>query len=432
MNLLDPLPITPLIRPVRATVRVPGSKSYTNRALPVAALAKGNSVLTGVLDSEDTQVMMSALRSLGVSIEQDAENRLARVQGCDGRIPATRADLFLANSGTSMRFLTAIVTVGHGRFRLDGVARMRERPMGDLLSALRSLGVNVQSTTANDCPPLEVLANGLPGGRVVIRADVSSQFLSGLLVAAAFAEQPLEISVDGPIVSTPYIAMTLATIEAFGGQYATEGDRIFRFPGKCQAPQGYLGREYAIEPDASAASYFFAAAAMAGGSVTVEGLGSASLQGDLQFVRLLEQMGCDVRMDEQRTTVVGGSLHGIDVDMCKISDTVPTLAVVACLAEGPTHIRHVAHIRHKETDRIAALVTELRKTGCRIDEREDGLSIYPNFTSPATFDTYQDHRMAMSLALLGLKQPGIAIRDPGCVAKTYPDYFSDFTQLSES
>lgn len=431
MNLPDPLPITPIPRPVRATIRVPGSKSYTNRALPIAALARGESILTGVLDSEDTQVMMAALRSLGIVIEHDPKERLARIQGCDGSIPAREARLFLANSGTSMRFLTAIVSVGHGRFTLDGVPRMRERPIGDLLAALNQIGIVARSLTNNDCPPLEIQSNGLGGGQISIRADVSSQFLSGLLIAGVLSERPLEISVDGPIVSTPYIEMTLATISAFHGRLTRDAGRVFRFPGRHPSLPGYLGVTYAIEPDASAASYFFAAAAITGGSVTVPGLGNGSLQGDLQFVRLLEQMGCTVHLEESETTLVGGLLHGIDVDMRDVSDTVPTLAAVACFAAGPTHIRNVGHIRHKETDRIAALAAELRKTGCRVDERTDGLSIYPSLSQSAVFDTYGDHRMAMALALIGLRHPGIAIRDPSCVGKTYPAYFSDFAQLAK-
>jgi 3-phosphoshikimate 1-carboxyvinyltransferase len=264
-----------------------------------------------------------------------------------------------------------------------------------------------------------------------VRGDVSSQFLSGILIAAPLADAPLIVRVEGPLVSQPYVEMTLAVMRAFGASFERDGFREFRFPGT-GGDGGYVGREYAVEPDASSASYFFAAAAITEGSVTVEGIGRQSLQGDLKFIDVLERMGCRVDRGESSTTVHGAPLHGVDVDMTHISDTVPTLAAVACFASGPTRIRGVGHIRHKETDRIAALARELRKTGCDVQEHPDGLTIVPRPPTPAVFDTYNDHRMAMALALLGLKRPGIAVRDPGCTAKTYPSYFSDLAQLSES
>jgi 3-phosphoshikimate 1-carboxyvinyltransferase len=428
----DPLPITPLSGIPRATVTVPGSKSFSNRALPIAALARGPSKLTGLLESEDTLLMREAIVQLGIPVSYDPESRTAVVDGRGGHIPARQADLFLGNSGTSMRFLSALVSLGNGTYRLDGIQRMRERPMHDLLTAMKELQVDIQSETNNGCPPILVHAHGISGGTVKIRGDVSSQFLSGLMIVAPLSSQGLTIEVEGELVSKPYVDMTLATMTAFDAEFERDGYRRFRFSGLSSGFGGYVGCEYPIEPDASAASYFFAAAAITGGTVTVQGLGTFSRQGDLQFVYALERMGCTVDMKPAQTTLFAGKLHGVDIDMGDISDTVPTLAAVACFAEGPTTIRRVGHIRHKETDRIAALVQEIRKTGCQVDEFQDGLTIHPPMTQGAIFDTYNDHRMAMSLALLGLRHSGIAVRDPGCTAKTYPDYFADLARLAET
>lgn len=422
----DTLEITPAAGPVVGSIRPPGSKSITNRALICAALAAGDSTLRGALDSEDTRVMIAALDKLGVKVRVEDGGRTPHVAGCDGVIPASRADLFVANSGTSMRFLTAMVAIGRGEFRLDGVPRMRERPIGDLVAALRSMGVDLQCESPHDCPPLAVHAAGLRGGRVSIGGNVSSQFLSGLLMAAPYAEHEVDISVAGGLVSVPYVAMTRRVMEAFGAEVAATRDSSEM---RVSNQHRYRGRDYAIEPDASAASYFFAAAAITGGCVTVEGLSRESLQGDVAFTWRLEQMGARVTYAADAITVEGRPLAGIDVDMNAISDTVPTLAVAALFASGPTRIHNVAHIRHKETDRIAAVATELRKLGAIVDEFDDGLLIRPQALHGAAIDTYDDHRMAMSFALVGLKVPGIVIRDPGCTAKTYPNYFADLANL---
>lgn len=431
MTLPDPYPIQPITKPVRGMVQVPGSKSFTNRALPIAAFASGTTKLTGVLDSEDTKVMMEALRQLGIKLHHDPAGRTVIVEGCDGKIPAKKADLFLANSGTSMRFLAAFVALGQGEYRLDGIPRMRERPMTDLLDSLVKLGVKVESEAKNGCPPIIVRANGINGREVSIRGNVSSQYLSALMMVGPLTQNGLTITVDGELVSQPYVDMTLSTMTAFDAQFTRDEYHSYHFSGLDSGFGGYVGCEYPIEPDASAASYFFAAAAITEGFVTVEGLGTYSRQGDLQFVYALEKMGCFVDMTPVKTSVMGRPLRGIDIDMRDISDTVPTMAAVACFADGPTTIRNVPHIRHKETDRISAVVNEIRKTGCKVDEFADGLTIHPPMTQGAIFDTYNDHRMAMSLALLGLKQPGIAIRDPGCTAKTYPSYFADLSLLTE-
>jgi 3-phosphoshikimate 1-carboxyvinyltransferase len=423
---MDSIEIIPATGPVRGTIRPPGSKSITNRALVCAALAEGESVLRGALDSEDTQVMIAALGRLGIPVGVEDQGRTLRVVGCGGRIPAAKADLYVANSGTTMRFLTALVALGRDEYRLDGVPRMRERPMGDQVAAMRELGVDIVCEGAKDCPPMVVKAGGLRGGRAAIGGGTSSQFLSGLMMAAPYANDDLDLQVTGGLVSVPYVAMTRRVMEEFGAEVATTADYTEI---RISHSHRYTGCDYAIEPDASAASYFFAAAAITGGRVTVEGLSRHSLQGDVAFVTCLEVMGAVVTFDDDSITVEGRPLAGIDVDMNAISDTAPTLAVVALFAKGPTHISNVAHIRHKETDRIAAVACELRKLGATVEDYPDGLRVHPRQLHEAAIDTYQDHRMAMGFALAGLKTPGVRINDPGCTGKTYPGFFADLERL---
>ncbi len=417
-----PGPIAPM------TVRVPGSKSLTNRALIIAAMADGESTLTGALDSEDTRVMVDSLQRLGIEVDHDPASARIKVKGCANKIPAREADLYVANSGTSLRFLTAMLSTASGTYRLDGTPRMRERPVADLLQALNGLGADASSDLGTGCPPITVKASGLDGGYAFVRGDVSSQFLSGLLMALPYSRDVTTVEVEGVLVSKPYVAMTIRVMEEFSVRINNRKDRRFDV-----RPAPYRARTYAIEPDASAAGYFFAAAAITGGTVTVEGLGTESIQGDLAFVDLLEHMGCAVAREKTATTVTGGALRAIDVDMNAISDTVMTLAVVALFARGITRIRNVAHIRHKETDRIRALAVELRKFGATVTEQPDGLILFPPegpLTTPATIQTYDDHRMAMSFALVGLKVPGVTILDPACVAKTYPAFWDDLAKLT--
>jgi len=418
----ESLEIQPASQPICATVRPPGSKSITNRALVCAALAEGTSTLRGALESEDTQVMVRGLQQLGIAIEVEEQGETLVVQGCRGFPPAAKAEVFVGNSGTTIRFLTALATLGRGTFRLDGIARMRERPLGDLAAALRQLGAKVTCEGPGNCPPVAMVADRLPGGEATIRGNLSSQFLSGLLMAAPCAQKSVTVQVEGTLVSIPYVRMTLEVMKSFGvePQAAADFSEI-----AIAADSSYAACEYAIEPDASAASYFWAAAAVTGGEVTVSGLTKKSLQGDIAFVDCLAKMGCDVRYGEDDITVSGKPLRGIDVDMNAISDTVQTLAVVALFAKGPTKIRNVSHIRHKETDRISALATELRKLGAAVVETDTGLEIDPNPMRAAEIQTYNDHRMAMSFAIAGLVQPGVIIRDPGCTAKTYPRFFED-------
>ncbi|WP_425615899.1 3-phosphoshikimate 1-carboxyvinyltransferase [Anatilimnocola sp. NA78] len=428
MSALDSISIA-TCGPIRGSIRPPGSKSITNRALIIAALAEGQSTLRGALASEDTQVMIESLTRLGIGVVESHGGANLVIHGCGGNIAQQQAELFVGNSGTTVRFLTAMLAACQGQFRLDGIARMRERPIADLIRTLNELGSDVTSELNTGCPPVLIRAQGLQGGAAKIRGDISSQFLSALLMAAPYSREAVQVQVEGVLVSQPYVHMTLGLMRAFGVDIDPGDLTQFNIPGA----QRYQGREYAIEPDASAASYFWGAAAVTGGEIAVRGLGRKALQGDVAFVDCLEQMGCEVRAQAEVITVVGRPLRGIEVDMNAISDTAQTLGVVALFAKGPTTIRGIAHVRHKETDRIGDLARELRKFGATVDEFDDGMQITPpaNYEkfSGASIATYNDHRMAMSLALAGLNLPGVVINDPGCTAKTYPHFFSDLQKL---
>ncbi len=424
--------IRPLARPCAAKVRVPGSKSITNRALVLAVLNSRTTacVLTGALQSEDTEIMVDCLRRLGFRITTDWPRQRIFVNRSESEriIPAEEAELYVGNSGTTVRFLTAMLGLGTGRYRLDGVNRMRERPIQDLIDALSLLGVRCTSEHGTGCPPIVIEANGWHSNQIPVRGDVSSQFLSGLLLAAPFAGFPVTLETSGPLVSEPYVEMTVRMLEQWGCQLGkTTAKNGYRVESEKTAPLP----TYAIEPDASSASYFAAIPAIVGGRISICDLPQpgTALQGDIGFIDCLEQMGCKVAWSGNTITIESGRLRGIDVDMNAISDTVMTLAVVALFAEGSTTIRNVAHIRHKETDRISAIATELRKLGAQVDEREDGLTIHPAALTGCAVDTYNDHRMAMSLALVGLKIPDVVIRNPACVAKTYPGFWDDLKRV---
>lgn len=419
----------PVTGPVSGSCRPPGSKSITNRALILSALAKGTSKLSGVLDSVDTAVMLESLNRLGILVKHDRDQQTCSITGCGGRLSVKKADLWLENSGTSIRFLTSVCCLGSGRYRLDGSKRMRERPIIDLVDTLQLLGASVDcEDPSGGCPPVLVSGQPLIGGVASVNGNISSQFLSSLLMAAPCARDSVQLSVLGELVSKPYVTMTLEMMKSFGISTTYPDDlSSFRIP-----TGAYQAIEYDIEPDASAASYFLAAAAITGGTVTVEGLSQTALQGDVLFASALEKMGCEVTWGDSSVTVTGGKLHGVDIDMNAISDTAQTLAVVATFAASPTTIRCVGHMRHKETDRIAAVVTELKRAGLKADEFDDGMTIYPGPAKPASIHTYDDHRMAMSFALLGLKHQGIEILDPGCTSKTYPTFFEDLQVLCDS
>jgi 3-phosphoshikimate 1-carboxyvinyltransferase len=436
--------------PVVGSIRPPGSKSLTNRALVCAAFAGGKSVLTGALRSDDTEVMIAALSAIGIAIDQADAGRTIRVDGVSRQNRETMAaangithELFIGNSGTTIRFLTAALSALGGDYRLVGVPRMHQRPIGDLVEALQPVcDGQVDCESPGGCPPVSIRCSGWTQSKLRVAGSVSSQYLSGLMLAAPISGRVCEIAVLGELVSRPYVEMTAQIIRDFGVEVELvdqgEGDLLCRIDGR----GGYQSRQYAIEPDASAASYFWAAAAISGGEVTVVGLGPGALQGDVGFVNCLEQMGCRVDRHDDRITVIGPQrLRGIDVDMNAISDTVQTLSVVALFADGPTRVRGVAHNRYKETDRIGDLARELRKLGAVVTETDDGMIIDPaevamrspqdsaHSTSTVVLDTYDDHRMAMSLALAGLRLADVRIRNPACTAKTYPEFFADLEAL---
>ena len=421
-----PLAIQPLERPPSAIVTVPGSKSITNRALLIAALAEGRSELHGALFSDDTRYMVAALRALGVRVDADEAAARIAVEGCGGCWPARDAELYVGNAGTAMRFLVAALCLGHGRYRIDGTARMRERPIHELVDALRQLGVRL-TCAPNGGPPVVVEADGLPGGVAELNAERSSQFLSALLLVAPYADRTLTVRLRGTVIAQPYIDLTRAVMVQWGITVEQlDAYREFRVAGG----QRYRAHSpYAVEPDASSAHYFWAAAALTGGRVGVEGLTLDALQGDVRFVSVLGDMGAGFHIEGNALTVVGGALGGIDVDLNGISDTVPTLAAIAPFASAPVRIRNVAHLRWQESDRLRAVATELARLGAHVQELDDGLRVEPARLHGGDVHTYDDHRIAMAFALIGLRVPDIRIEDPGCVAKTFPDYFERLEQL---
>jgi len=415
----EPILIEPVTASPNATVVVPGSKSITNRALVTAALAEGTSALSGALMADDTEAMTGALRRLGATIEEARSGTELRVRGVAGRLTPGPLAVDARESGTTARFLAAVLATGvEGPYRLDAAPQMRARPMGPLLDALRTAGAVLYEGDEGDLP-LDVVEGGT-GGRVDLGGDVSSQFLSALLLAGPLFAQGIRIDLTSPLISRPYVEMTASVMASFGITVLDEGDRFSVEPGSYRASEAY-----AIEPDASSASYFFAAAVITGGRVTVPGLRRTGLQGDVAFVDVLERMGAGVTESARGLTVSAGrELRGVEADFSDISDTAMTLAAVAPFASTPTRITGIGFIRRKESDRVAGMVNELRRCGVEATEEADGLVISPAVeVRPATVDVYADHRMAMSFALLGLRAPGIRISDPGCVGKTFPTYF---------
>jgi len=407
------------MHPLSATVRVPGSKSLTNRALLIAALANGQTCLTNALFSDDSRYFAKALQTLGFDVQLDEANLEMKVTGLGGRIPANKAELFIGNAGTAARFLSAFLTLGNGEYVLDGEPRMRERPIKDLIDALNQLGVEMEA--ANNCPPVEIFARGLPGGKTKIAGDISSQFLSALLMVAPYARNEIEITLSTELNSQPYVDMTILVMKDFGVEIERDGYSSFTVHPSTYFPLS----TYKIEPDASAASYFFAAPAICGGTVRVENISRNSVQGDIAFLDVLQNMGCEITEGENFLEVTGASsLQGVDVDMCDIPDTAQTLAVIAPFALSPTRIRGIASARVKETDRVSATCTELKRLGVSVEEYEDGMTIYPvEKMRPAVIQSYNDHRMAMAFSLIGLRFDGISIENPACVSKTFPEFF---------
>ena len=417
--------ITPANGPLDAAVQVPGSKSLTNRALCLAALASGTTTLRNALFSDDTRHFGAALQTLGFDVRQDPDAATISVAGRGGAIPAAQAELFVGNSGTTARMLTALLALGDGCYTVDGVPRMRERPMDELLSALAAQGARISSASEPSRMPFTICGSGLAGGDLEISGIRSSQPISALLMVAPLARKAISVHVTGELVSKPFVGMTIRLMEQFGVSVAGRGAHL-----TIAAGQRYRAQELAIEPDATNASYFFAAAAVTGGRMRVAGLTRDSLQGDLAFLEVLRRMRCKVRWRADEVTVQGPArLAGVDVDLAAISDTAPTLAAIAPFAASPVTIRGIAHTRLQETDRVHAMAAELRRLGVPVEERDDGLRIEPAAPRPATIETYDDHRMAMAFAVTGLRTPGITIADPGCTAKTFPDYFTRFAQL---
>jgi 3-phosphoshikimate 1-carboxyvinyltransferase len=430
--------IEPVSRPFTATITPPGSKSLTNRALVLAALADGASNLSNVLFADDTLVMLDCLARLGFDLDVDKDSNRVRVGGLAGRIPAASAELFCGNSGTTIRFVTALCALGRGRFTLDGIPRMRQRPIGDLVALLKNLGVRTEYVIESGFPPVLVNADGLAGGIARFGGSQSSQFLSAVLQVAPYARHEVSIDLDGPQTSWPYVAMTMRLMDEFHVIPELVRDPKTGDPRRIIIPHGqpYRATDYAIEPDASNATYFLAAAAIhPGAKVTVEGLGKRSLQGDVGFADVLHRMGADLLFGNDFITVIGPKrLQGIEVDLSAMPDTAQTLAVAALFAEGPTTITGLHTLRVKETDRVAALAAELTNLGADVDVEGDDLSIHPpeRGVRPACIHTYDDHRMAMSFALAGTKSAGVRILDAQCVNKTYPNYFADLERALSS
>ena len=413
----EKLEIPPLELPPDAIVQVPGSKSVTNRALLVAALADGTSRITNPLLSDDSYWLLDALVRLGFEVHADGTTDTTTIAGRRGIIQSSGTGVFVGNAGTAARFLPPALALGEGPYTVDGSPRMRERPVGDLVNAMRGLGAEVWYGEEEGRFPLVVGGGGIRGGTVRVAAAMSSQFVSGLLMAAPYAREPVVLEAEGR-EEWPYVGITVAVMRGFGVEVEVGRGRFAVVPGV------YGAREFAVEPDASAASYFLAAAAVTGGRVRVPGLGAGSAQGDLRFARVLAEMGCEVEVTEDHVEVRGPErLRGVEVDMNAFSDTMMTLAAIAPFADSPTEIRNVAHTRHQETDRISAVATELQRLGVGVEERPEGLGIQPGPVGSGTVETYGDHRMAMAFAVAGLVAPGISIRDPGCVTKTFPDFF---------
>ncbi len=410
-------------------MHVPGSKSVSNRALLTAALADGESRLQGLLDADDTSVMISALRELGVAISWDGPD--ASVSGHGGTFRNSAATLDAGLSGTTMRFLLPALAAGQGTYTVTGQGSLLRRPIQDQLDTLRQLGADVRSEPDNGCPPVLLEASGLRGGAVSVSGALSSQYLSGLLLAAPLAAAETVITVEGELQSGPFVRVTLDVMRSFGIEVAHSGLHEFRI-----SPGRYRARDFPVEGDATAAGNFWVAAAVTGGTVTVANVGSSSSQGDRALADVLAQMGCRVTWTGNSCTVEGpppGELRGGSFDLNGIPDQALALAVAGLFTTTPLEITNVYNMRIKETDRIAALTTELRRMGAEVDEGPDWLRVHPQKAyRPAQIRTYDDHRMAMAFAVAGLVLPGITILDPGCVAKTYPGYWQDFAALQAS
>ena len=418
---MDSLELKP-IRRAAGKVRLPGSKSISNRVLLLAALASGDTEVSGLLDADDTRVMRDALAKLGVRFWR------RRVRGVGGPFPVKKAELFLGNAGTAFRPLTAALVMTGGEYRLAGAPRMHERPIGDLVNALRGIGADVEYLGADGYPPLALHPAAIKLNEpVTVKGDVSSQFLTALLMALPLLDSKSRVEVQGELISKPYVEITLNVMRRFGVEVARREWHSFEVPATRYVSPGKIY----VEGDASSASYFLAAGAIGGGPVRVEGVGRDSIQGDVRFTEVLERMGARVSMGDGWIEAAGGNkLKALDMDLNHIPDAAMTAAVMALFADGPSTLRNIGSWRVKETDRLAAMATELRKLGARVEEGRDSLRISPGKLKTAVIDTYDDHRMAMSFSLAALGGVPVRINDPGCVAKTFPEYFSAFASIA--
>jgi 3-phosphoshikimate 1-carboxyvinyltransferase len=435
---MSDLLIEPISKPFAVTIAPPGSKSLSNRAMILAALSDGTCELTNLLLADDTRVMLDGLHRLGFDVRLDESATKVSITGRDGEIPNSSAELFCGNSGTTIRFLTALCSLGKGSFTLDGVARMRQRPIAALTGLLKQLGARTRhSPEADGFPPVNVQADGLAGGIIRYGSEVSSQYLSAILMVAPYARHEVRIDLAPHQTSWPYVGMTMQLMDHFGITPELIRDPATHEPKQIIVPQHhYRATDYAIEPDASNASYFLAAAAISPGSkITIPGLGKQSLQGDVGFADVLRKMGAAVTIAKDSITLSSpDELEGVEIDLLPMPDMVQTLAVVALFANGPTTIHGVHTLRVKETDRLAALSNELTKLGATVKIPNDSvLQITPppgNKLKPAQIATYDDHRMAMSFAIAGTRSVGVTIKEIECVNKTYPNFFADLRQLT--
>ncbi|MFA5182240.1 MAG: 3-phosphoshikimate 1-carboxyvinyltransferase [Syntrophales bacterium] len=422
---MDTIEIKPLSHPLDATVTMPGSKSHTQRALILAAIATGESILHNPLVSEDTSYLIAALQPLGVDISRRDGDLY--IVGTGGRLADPGQELYLGNNGTAMRILTGLVAIGPGAFTLTGSERLRERPLAPLLEALRKLGVDARGRDRAGYPPVLIRTPGLRGGTIILRDIESSQYISALLISAPYAAGDTNIELTGRIPSLPYVNMTVAAMKEFGVEVEVAAPCRYLIKGN----QCYRGVSCRIEGDVSSASYFFLAAALCPGKIRVENVNPHSLQGDIGFLSLLEDAGCFVNRKENGVELTGCPLPGGDLtfDLKDMPDMVPTLAVLSALRPGRTVITNVAHLRLKESDRLAAMATELRKTGIQVEERQDSLVITGGQPQGAEIETYNDHRIAMSFAILGLAVPGMNIKNPACVDKSFPGFWKELDKL---
>ena len=412
---------------INGITRIPGSKSITHRAIIVASLAGGESRLNNFLECEDTRYTINVLRDLGVNISINGKD--LKVSGTGGNFHplSSRKKLYLGNSGTSFRLLLSVVALGRGEFFMTGTPRMLVRPIGSLVAALNRLGANATCVGHNDCPPVLIKADGISGGKVCIEGRQSSQFVSALLLSGPYAKRAIEIMVMGRLVSKPYVDITLEVMAQFGVKVDRDGYGYFKIP----SGQEYQPHEFTVQGDASSASYFWAAAAVTGGTVVTENIYPFAMgQGDIHFLDILERMGCAIERKTDRVVIHGGTLSGIEADMSTMPDMVPTLAAVALFAKGTTVIRNVPHLRHKESDRLNAIALEWHKLGGRIKEMADGLVIHGGEKITGTLmDPHNDHRLAMSLAVVGLNVSGLRIKNEGCVGKSFPQFWELWDRL---